>query len=188
MVEQRFVGIWKLVSWNQLVDGATVAYLGAGATGVLIYSVDGRMSAQIMAANRSRMGMPPERARNLAMNLLRPWKAREAAKGLGAVFRYFRASLSYVAYAGTYEVVGDEVIHHVDMSLIPDWTGTDQRRRFRFECDGSRLVLIAPNSDATNEHTLTWNRAEAFGLTATRMPAAQQCAGADSRSDGLHDR
>ena len=62
------------------------------------------------------------------MNLLIPWKAREVVRGLAAVLRYFRSSLSNVAYAGTYEVVGDEVAHHVDLSLIPGWGGNDQQR------------------------------------------------------------
>jgi hypothetical protein len=33
-----------------------------------------------------------------------------------------------VAYAGQYTFNGDRVVHHVELSLFPDWVGTDQHR------------------------------------------------------------
>jgi hypothetical protein len=33
-----------------------------------------------------------------------------------------------VAYAGRYSLHGDRVVHHVELSLFPNWVGTDQMR------------------------------------------------------------
>jgi len=157
-MKEKFVGTWKLISWTQLTDGVEVPYFGPGAEGLLIYTADGHMSAHVMAADRPRMGMPPQEARQLALNLLKPWKARAGLRGVGALLNYFKSTVSYIAYAGTYDVDGGEVVHHVDMSLIPDWCGTDQRRRFRFEEDDAGLVLTVPPEGRSGEHTLIWTR------------------------------
>jgi hypothetical protein len=34
----------------------------------------------------------------------------------------------FVAYGGRYSFSGDRVIHHVEMSLFPNWVGSDQER------------------------------------------------------------
>ncbi len=43
------------------------------------------------------------------------------------------------AYAGTYRVEGNKVIHQVVASWRPDWIGTDQIRYF--EIDGKKLTI-----------------------------------------------
>jgi hypothetical protein len=43
------------------------------------------------------------------------------------------------AYAGTYRVEGNKVIHHVEAAWLPDWVGTD-RVRF-FEISGKSLTI-----------------------------------------------
>jgi hypothetical protein len=53
----------------------------------------------------------------------------------------FRGMMSY---AGTWEVKGDEVFHHVDASANELWTGDTQQRFLRF--DGDRLSLSTPVS------------------------------------------
>ncbi len=47
----------------------------------------------------------------------------------------------FVAYAGRYSFRGDRVIHHVELSLFPNWVGTDQQRWV--ELAGDRLTLSA---------------------------------------------
>jgi hypothetical protein len=67
----------------------------------------------------------------------------------------------YIAYGGTYTVNEPEhvVIHHVEVSMYPNWVGSDQRRTFAFS--GGRLLLRAidasggPGTDAR----LVWERA-----------------------------
>jgi hypothetical protein len=47
----------------------------------------------------------------------------------------------FVAYAGRYSFHGDRVIHHVELSLLPNWVGSDQQRSI--ELSGDRLILSA---------------------------------------------
>jgi Lipocalin-like domain len=44
-----------------------------------------------------------------------------------------------VSYSGRYEFRGDSVIHHVELSLFPNWSGVDQERLV--EVTGNRLTL-----------------------------------------------
>jgi hypothetical protein len=39
---------------------------------------------------------------------------------------------SFVSYCGTYEIIGDIVVHRVKASMVPDWIGTDLKRKFVF--------------------------------------------------------
>jgi hypothetical protein len=74
------------------------------------------------------------------------------------------AYASFVAYAGTFEVEGDDVIHRVEMSLFPDWVGTVQRRRVEMSTDGMDLVLRPVPATAAGgamRHELHWRRATA---------------------------
>ena len=52
-----------------------------------------------------------------------------------------RAVEGFVAYAGRYSFHGDRVIHHVELSLFPNWVGSDQERWV--ELAGDRLTLSA---------------------------------------------
>jgi len=133
-----FVGTWKLVSWEVTQPDGTIQYLyGKNVVGYLMYTADGYMSAQIMDPDRrqSNPSFPLETAE--AQTLPDPDRAR--------------AYSTYVAYCGTYTVEEDRVIHHVKAGLIPSWTGSDQRRRFRFEL--GRLII------GSGKHKLTWERA-----------------------------
>ena len=62
-------------------------------------------------------------------------------EGTGDGASYREAFLAYAAYFGTYTVDATKgtVTHHVEGSLIADYTGTDQVRPFRIE--GDRLII-----------------------------------------------
>ena len=133
-----FVGTWKLVSWEVAQPDGTIHYLyGKDVVGYLIYTADGYMSAEIMDPDRQQSdpSFPLEIA--AAQTLPDPDRARA-----------YSTSLSY---CGTYTVEGNTVTHHVKAGLIPSWTGSDQRRRFRFEL--GRLII------GSGKHKLTWERA-----------------------------
>ena len=116
------VGAWRLVSWqNQAADGQVTYPMGTDAMGYLLYGADGRFSVTI-----SRKG----RARFAASDLL-SGTAEEKARALEG----------FVAYAGRYTFHGDRVIHHVELSLFPNWVGSDQERWV--ELAGDRLTLSA---------------------------------------------
>ena len=51
------------------------------------------------------------------------------------------AFASFVAYSGTFRVEGTSVVHTVEMSLFPDWVGSEQRRSVELSADGQRLTL-----------------------------------------------
>lgn len=119
----RLVGTWHLVSWvHRLPDGKTFEPLGAGAKGLLVYTKDGYMTAQLMAAGRKLFR---------STGLFSGSEAERAA-----------AAGTYLAYCGPYRVEKDRVFHSVEMSLFPNWVGTEQERLFRL--DGDRLTLSTP--------------------------------------------
>jgi len=49
---------------------------------------------------------------------------------------------SYSSYCGRYEVKQDKIIHHVELSLFPNWSGMGQERYFEFA--GDWLTLRTP--------------------------------------------
>jgi hypothetical protein len=103
------VGAWRLVSWeNQAADGQVTYPMGADALGYVLYSGDGRFSVTISRADRAGF---------TAGDLLGGTTQEKA-----------RAMESFVGYAGRYSFHGDRVIHHVELSLFPNWVGTDQER------------------------------------------------------------
>ena len=114
------VGAWRLLSWeNRAADGQITYPMGADALGYLLYTADGRFSVTI--SRRGRAGFA-------AGDLLSGTTEEQA-----------RAVEDFVAYAGRYSFHGDRVIHHVELSLFPNWVGTDQERWV--ELAGDRLIL-----------------------------------------------
>ena len=68
---------------------------------------------------------------------------------------------SMVAYAGTYAVEGNKVVHHVDISWNDAWTGTDQVRLFTLDGD-TLMIKSAPTKSASDGRegvwTVVWQR------------------------------
>jgi hypothetical protein len=116
------VGAWRLLSWeNRAADGQVTYPMGTDALGSLLYTADGRFSVTI--SRTGRIGFA-------AGDLLSGTTEEKA-----------QAVESFVAYAGRYSFHGDRVIHHVELSLFPNWVGSDQQRSV--ELTGDRLVLSA---------------------------------------------
>ena len=121
--ENPLVGAWRLVSCETRADDGSVDHpLGRDAVGLLIYTDDGHMAVSIARPDR------------------RPFAAGDLLGGSGD--EKARAVESYVSYCGRYERRDESVVHRVEMSLFPNWTGRDQERRV--ELDGNRLTLEAP--------------------------------------------
>jgi hypothetical protein len=49
---------------------------------------------------------------------------------------------TYTSYCGRYELRGDRLVHHIEVSLFPNWTGQDHERFYAF--DGDTLTLSTP--------------------------------------------
>jgi Lipocalin-like domain len=116
------VGAWRLVSWeNRAADGQVTRPMGIDVLGYLLYTADGRFSVLISRADRPTFA---------AGDLL-----------AGTTEEQARAVEGFVAYGGRYSFQGDRVIHHVELSLFPNWVGSDQQRWV--ELAGDRLTLSA---------------------------------------------
>jgi len=134
-------GTWKLIAWRRIAADGTVSYpLGADAHGQLIYMPNGQMAVQITGANRSVL-------------------ATDDPLG-GDVEARADAYSTYLAYFGTYELQGESVVHRIDASLFPNWSGEKQVRPFTSERD--ELVLRTPPMQVSNGMTvvneLAWAR------------------------------
>jgi hypothetical protein len=121
MTSNPLVGTWRLISWEtRSVDGQTVSYpFGREAVGYIMYNEDGYMSVDITRPNRE----------SFAAGDLLSGSTEEKA----------HAASTYVSYCGRYELQGETVIHHVELSLFPNWVSVDQERLV--ELRGNRLTL-----------------------------------------------
>jgi Lipocalin-like domain len=121
MPSNPLIGTWRLLSWeNRSVEDGQLSYpLGEDATGYIMYNEDGYMFVAIMA---------PHRLRFAHDDLLSATKEEEAL-----------AEETYVSYCGRYDFLGDTVVHHVELSLFPNWIGGDQERLV--DLRGERLTL-----------------------------------------------
>jgi hypothetical protein len=128
------------VAWRRIAQDGTVTYpFGESPSGLLIYTPDGRMAVQMSAANRPMLptddplGGDPQ--------------ARAAAYS------------TCLAYFGSYELQGDTVVHRIDSSLYPNWSGAEQSRPFTY--DGRQLVLRTPpmpGANGTIVNEIAWAR------------------------------
>ncbi len=128
-ITSQFIGTWRLISYSAAASyGPTTYPFGMNAQGRLIYDARGRMAVQI-----ARPGQAP-----FASGDPRLPTAAEAQD----------AYARYLAYFGTFTVEPDRerVVHHVEVSLTPDWSGSDLVRQY--ELDGKRLILT----------TLVWEK------------------------------
>lgn len=144
-LREYLVGAWTLESYESSeLDGTDVRYpLGPDARGIIMYTPDGYMSAQIMRANRA------------------PFARGDLA--VADVDELATAAKGYLAYSGPYTVVDDSVVaHHVDVSLLPNWIGGTQYRAAQVG-DG-RLQLSPteplPIKGKLRSGRLIWRRAK----------------------------
>jgi len=123
MSADLFIGAWRLLSLEARTSTGDVSYpYGKDAAGYLLYSREGYMSVSVMQAGRAHFASPD---------------------GLRApAGEKLTAFDTYSSYSGKYEVRGQKIIHHVEVSLFPNWSGKEQERFFAFS--GDRLTLSAP--------------------------------------------
>ena len=123
-------GYWNLLAMEQRYDDGRVLFpFGRDVQGRLYYGDDGTMFCAIQKSGRT-----PFRTG-------KQWTASDAEKA--------RAYDDYLSYAGRYEIVANQVIHHVEISLYPDWIGIQQVRELQF--DGDCLQLAAKLESNTPE-------------------------------------
>jgi hypothetical protein len=161
-------GSWNLVAWRRIVEGGETTYpFGEKVIGVLIYAPDGKMAVQMLKADR-------------------PTIDTTDALG-GDVNQRASAYSTCLAYFGSYKVQGESVVHQIDGSLFPNWSGTVQARPYTI--DGHELVLRTPPTAGSDGKTvvneMAWTREghKIEPTVATPLPqdtqATSQAAGGD---------
>ncbi len=143
MLREKILGTWRLVSYIEQDDhGGPVTFpLGRDAIGLIMYTTDGYMSAQLMRSGRHDYDQP-----DIAGGTIQ--QAAAAAEG-------------YLAYSGPYDVdEATNVVHHrVSVSLLPNWLDTVQIRHSSFKDNQLTLVAEIPLGGKVIRSTLVWARA-----------------------------
>ena len=124
---RSLIGTWRLVEWTFTVDDSRPTRpWGGNPAGLLTYTEDGRMSASLMSNGR-----PGAPTRTLSAA---PIEIRAAA------------AAGYLSYAGSYSMDGNDVLHHIELSLMPNWVGTTERRLIEWTSSetGFDLILSTP--------------------------------------------
>ena len=126
MEADKFIGAWRLVSAEFRAEDGTVAEspYGPEPQGLLMYDAQGSMSAQLAQKGRTPFAVADRMA--------------GTAEEVKAAFE------SYQAYYGHYKIDEREhvVTHTVTQALLPNWIGTEQRRKYQFK--EGRLILRTP--------------------------------------------
>jgi len=137
----NLVGTWRLVSVSlQDRTGARRPYWGERPSGLIVYTADGHVAAQVYDSRRPVLGVPWESAS--------PEAARTAFVGLSTYF-------------GTYTVdpQAQTVTHTVEGAMVPDWIGSKLVRSYRF-LDPDRVELgVVPDAQVVASGlVLVWER------------------------------
>jgi Lipocalin-like domain len=123
---QALVGTWRVVQFADLdKDGRWVYWFGEHPRGYFVYDATGHVHIQIMK-----------------VPTLKPFPEAKSDDGKPPTAEHALAAYnSYFAYFGTYTVDAEKhvVTHHVEGSLSPDYTDTEQPRPFKLE--GDRLEI-----------------------------------------------
>ncbi len=135
------VGAWRLESmFVRDADGKATPYWGDRPTGLIVYTADGHMAAQVYDTRRPRLGVPWESAGAET--------ARTAFVGLSTYF-------------GTYAIDGSAqtVTHTVEGAMVPDWVGTKLVRRYRFLTPDRVELSVVPDAQLPSAGlVLVWQR------------------------------
>jgi hypothetical protein len=120
MDKSRWFGTWQLEAIElRNMSGLTAYPYGRNPTGYIMYHEPDRMAVAFGSGDRQAF-------------------STEDMLG-GTVEEKCAAFDSFVSYCGTFQVGQRSVIHRIDVSLFPNWVGTNQERLYSFEGDTLRL-------------------------------------------------
>lgn len=139
MFEEKLKGtIWSLVTYQSEDKKGNINYpLGENAEGYIVFTDKNILSVQLMAADRTK-----EVPTNVVETMNTPVEQQ-------------MAKLGYHAYSGPFSIDEDEAIltTNVELSLISDYIGSQQRRKTSIE----ENKLHLSNVDHP-ERKLVWKR------------------------------
>jgi hypothetical protein len=129
------VGTWHGAGQkNFRSDGTLASEKGADAPGYLLYTPEGHVMVLATDPRGVATGDPAK---------LTVEEKAKAAEGC-------------VAYFGTFELRGDDVLHHIEVALFPGWVGKTRVRHARIE--GRRMTFVTdPEADGGYSH-IFWER------------------------------
>jgi hypothetical protein len=141
MRRDDILGTWLLASYTAETAGEVSYPLGPDPVGIIMYTPDGYMSAQLMRRDRPAYD--------------------RAITGGGTTEQLAAAASGYLCYSGPYvlDEAADIVHHHVEVSLLPNWLGGSQVRNGKL--DGETLTLsaeITSRKGVSSTHVLAWRR------------------------------
>ncbi len=122
-LKKSVVGTWRFVISELRSEEGDVTYPdGMHPVGYLIYTDNGYFSVSNMHGDRQ----------------------KHATEDLhtGTDEEKLAAYNSFFCCCGKYDLLEDRVIHHIEVCLFPNWTGSDQERFIEFQ--GSRMLLSTP--------------------------------------------
>jgi hypothetical protein len=130
-------GTWRLLTWKHFGDDGAVSYpFGEKPQGLLVYTDDGNMMVQMVAADR------PKLSTDVALQ--------------GTDEERAQAYATCLAYFGTYRVEDNQIVHELQGSLFPNWSNTEQPRPFVLEDSVLSLRVFDGEGTLTNE--ILWER------------------------------
>lgn len=153
-----FIGSWELISFTEtLKDGRSVEPMGHNPLGLLLYTEDGFVSAQLSSEDSGQR--TPSSAH----------RSQPAAESCGT-------PNSYIGYSGTFTVneTLHEVVHYPTVAHDTKLLGSALRRTFVFDMD--RLLLKASTPETGElivEAQLVWRRQHRMSASTTPTEATR---------------
>jgi len=142
---ESLVGAWQLVSCTETdaATGETFLPMGPSPRGLILYTADGYMSAQLSSPDRPGF--------------------KSGDMYTGTPNEYLVAGRSYLAYSGPYYVdeTGPLIVHEMFVSLFPNWQGQQQMRIARLTHDQLHLSPDRPHlfNGSLKSALIVWRRA-----------------------------
>jgi hypothetical protein len=145
-LRDQLIGAWKLVSYvEKPLDGSAPFYpMGENPMGIIMYTPDGYMSAQLMRPDR------------------KPFPSGDWFGGTTDEYR--EEATTYIAYSGPFHVDEEHktLTHSMFVSMFPNWTGQTQPRVVKIERENLHLSTATPikSSGKVANSYLQWKRAD----------------------------
>lgn len=138
------VGTWRLVSFvvTSGAQGVDRQYWDQQATGLIIYTADGHVAAQLYDARRPKLGKE--------WNQVDADAARSSFVGLATYFGRY-----------TVDPETSTVTHMVEGAMSPDWVGARLVRSYRFVAPNRvelGVLTTAEGRSVANSTLLVWER------------------------------
>jgi hypothetical protein len=141
MQRDDILGAWLLASYTADAAGEVSQPLGPDPQGIIMYTADGYMSAQLMRRDRPAYD--------------------RAITGGGTTEQMAAAASGYLCYSGPYRLdeAAEVLHHHVQVSLLPNWIGGIQVRNAKLAAGTLTLsAVVTSRKGASSSHVLVWRR------------------------------